>query len=589
MVEKKSETKLLHVEPADIERTSFAMITEELAAMGKEIPQKYEEIIKRVIHTTADFEYADTLYFSDGVKEILYRALRRGAHIVTDTNMVLAGINKKALALLGGEAHCFMAEPEVAQEAKRRGCTRASVSMEKAAALEEPVIFAVGNAPTALIRLYEMMQEDFRPVAVIGVPVGFVNVEAAKELIIDSGVPCIVNRGRKGGSNVAAAICNALLYGLEKEKKPAWGYTTGSCAAAAAKAAAEMLFSDKTVYQVRLETPKGYAVTLETEDITRDTDWVSCAVRKDAGDDPDITDGILVYARVEKTGKEASGILIDGGKGVGRITKPGLDQPVGAAAINSVPREMIEKEVRQVCGAFDYEGSLSVEISIPEGVRLAEKTFNPRLGIVGGISVLGTTGIVEPMSNQALLDTIQVELQVKKAEGNTVLCITPGNYGQAFLKQEHGIELDAAVKCSNFAGETIKMAAKLGFQKILFTGHLGKLIKIAAGSMNTHSCYGDGRMEMLGKLAGKQGAKEALCREIEACVSTEEAVEILKRQEIDKAVFSEAAGLVKQNLERGGRQISEEFQVEVLLFSTKYGLLSETAGAQEMISEWRKV
>lgn len=210
--------KIEHVLPADIEKESFAIITKELSEMGKQLPKEYEEIIKRVIHTTADFEYADTLYFSEGVKEILYDALRKGADIVTDTNMVLSGISKRTLEGLGGEAHCFMAHPDVVKEAKVRGCTRAAVSMEWAARLHKPVIFAIGNAPTALIRLYELMQEGYRPAAIIGVPVGFVNVVASKELILESNVPCIVNRGRKGGSNVAAAICNALLYGLDETR-----------------------------------------------------------------------------------------------------------------------------------------------------------------------------------------------------------------------------------------------------------------------------------------------------------------------------------------------------------------------------------
>lgn len=210
--------KIEHVLPADIEKNSFAIITKELSEMGKELPAEYENIIKRVIHTTADFEYADTMYFSEGVKDIIFDALKKGAHIVTDTNMALSGINKKALAGLGGQVHCFMADPEVMKEAKERGCTRATVSMEWASRLQEPVIFAIGNAPTALLSLYELMQKGYQPAAVIGVPVGFVNVVASKELILESGVPCIINRGRKGGSNVAAAICNALLYELDETR-----------------------------------------------------------------------------------------------------------------------------------------------------------------------------------------------------------------------------------------------------------------------------------------------------------------------------------------------------------------------------------
>ena len=203
-----------YVLPQDIEKRSFAIIGQELQAMGIEIPQEEEAITKRVIHTSADFEYAKTMTYSKDAIAIAKELLKQGAHIVTDTNMALAGINKKALAKLGGEVHCFMADEQVAKLAKERGVTRATVSMEQAAKLDKPVIFAIGNAPTALISLYELIEKGYQPAFIIGVPVGFVNVEAAKELIMTTEVPYIVNRGRKGGSNVAAAICNALLYSV---------------------------------------------------------------------------------------------------------------------------------------------------------------------------------------------------------------------------------------------------------------------------------------------------------------------------------------------------------------------------------------
>lgn len=203
--------------PEEIEKRSFEIISEELQKRGITLPKEEEMITKRVIHTSADFDYAATMTYSDNAPAIAKELLLKGADIVTDTNMALSGINKKALARLGGEAHCFMADADVAEEAKRRGVTRAVVSMEKAKRIEKPVIFAVGNAPTALIQLYEMIQEsDWRPAFIIGVPVGFVNVEVAKELVMETEVPYIVNRGRKGGSNVAAAICNALLYELTR-------------------------------------------------------------------------------------------------------------------------------------------------------------------------------------------------------------------------------------------------------------------------------------------------------------------------------------------------------------------------------------
>ena len=207
-----------YVRPQDIEKRSFAIITKELEEKGITIPKEQEMVTKRAIHTSADFEYAETMTYSKHAIVVAKQLIKNGADIVTDTNMALAGINKKELEKYGGRAHCFMADEDVAKIAKERGVTRATVSMEKASRIEKPVIFAIGNAPTALIELYEMIQKgSYRPAFIIGVPVGFVNVEAAKELIIKTDVPYIINRGRKGGSNVAAAICNALLYELREE------------------------------------------------------------------------------------------------------------------------------------------------------------------------------------------------------------------------------------------------------------------------------------------------------------------------------------------------------------------------------------
>ncbi len=207
-----------YVRPQDIEKRSFAIISKELEEKGIVLSKEQELVTKRAIHTSADFDYAKTMTYSAHAVGIAKKLIQNGADIVTDTNMALAGVNKKELAKYGGEAHCFMAEEEVAKIAKGRGVTRAAVSMEKAAQIEKPVIFAIGNAPTALIELYEMIQSGkYRPAFIIGVPVGFVNVEAAKDLILKTDVPYIINRGRKGGSNIAAAICNALLYELRDE------------------------------------------------------------------------------------------------------------------------------------------------------------------------------------------------------------------------------------------------------------------------------------------------------------------------------------------------------------------------------------
>lgn len=391
-------------------------------------------------------------------------------------------------------------------------------------------------------------------------------------------------------------------YVIKDEKKLSYGYTTGSCAAAAAGAATRMLLSGEKVEHMSLLTPKGFSLLLEIEDIQMHLpDYVSCAVRKNAGDDPDVTDGVLVYARVERNRKQpgrnvpgerksvekidsvemaAPGIVIEGGVGVGRVTKPGLDQPVGAAAINSGPRKQIERIVLELCKLYHYADGLHITISIPEGVQLAEKTFNPRLGIEGGISVLGTTGIVEPMSDQALLDTIRVELKMHAALGEKMVAMAPGNYGLQFMQDTFGYPLDQAVKCSNFVKASMEMVADLGIEKVLFTGHIGKLIKIAAGAENTHSSYGDGRMEMLCKLAGQFGGSRELLQRISDCVATEEAVRLLDTEEIKEPVMKEAARLVKAHMEAFGEH---KVQVEVILFSNELGLLAKTEQAESFL------
>ena len=330
------------------------------------------------------------------------------------------------------------------------------------------------------------------------------------------------------------------------------GYTTGSCAAAAAKAAAEMLLTGQTVSQVRLQTPKGLDLILDIEEIRlKGGNSVSCAVRKDSGDDPDITDGALICAEValsDTPGIRIDGIRIDGGEGVGRVTRPGLDQPVGNAAINSTPRRMIREAVLEaMCRVTKRPAGLDVTIFVPQGRELAAKTFNPKLGIVGGISILGTSGIVEPMSDQALLDTIRVEVRVLREEGLTILPAAPGNYGKNFFHEKYGFSLDTAVTTSNFIYDTVLMAAEAGFAHMLFVGHIGKLVKVAGGIRNTHSQYGDHRMEILLDIAKNvlerngagEGVYDRLRRELEDCVMTDEAVNILHKYGLDKVVLAE--------------------------------------------------
>lgn len=360
-----------------------------------------------------------------------------------------------------------------------------------------------------------------------------------------------------------------------------YGFTTGSCAAAAAKAAAYMLLSGRQKNTITIETPKGIPYTAEILEITRGEKAVQCAVRKDGGDDPDITSGALINAEVSltdhtRTQATDTRIHIDGGIGVGRVTKPGLDQPVGNAAINHVPREMIAKEVLEVCDLMDYKGNLQVIISVPEGEAIAKQTFNPRLGIVGGISILGTSGIVEPMSNQALLDTIRVELNQRRAEGFDYVTVAPGNYGLDFMKKAYGYDLDKSVKCSNFIGATIDMAVECGFTRMLLTGHIGKLIKVAGGIMNTHSKEADCRMELLSAFAIHEGAGADVAAKILDCVATEEAVRLLREAGKQQEVMDYAMERIMFYLNKraGGRM-----QIDCIMYDNTFGELAKSKEA----------
>ncbi|MEI3190790.1 cobalt-precorrin-5B (C(1))-methyltransferase CbiD [Hominiventricola aquisgranensis] len=369
----------------------------------------------------------------------------------------------------------------------------------------------------------------------------------------------------------------------KNHKKLRYGYTTGSCAAAASKAAAAMLLSGKEISYVELHTPKGIDLRLEVLDISREDNAVSCAIQKDGGDDPDVTNGILIYAKVSREPADEAQIIIDGGIGVGRVTKPGLEQPVGAAAINKVPRQMIRENLEAVCEQYHYHGKLSVVISIPSGVELAAKTFNPRLGIVGGISVLGTSGIVEPMSEQALIDTIRVEMRQKLANGMEYLLVVPGNYGIDFLDQYgHGLQLEDAVKCSNFVGEALDAAVEFGAKGVLLVGHIGKFVKLAGGIMNTHSHNADARMELLTVHAALLGAPVELLQKMMECVTTDDALKYLKEADLMEPVMER----IMEKMEFYVNQRAQhQLELGVITFSNVFGILGQTKNVPDLVKK----
>lgn len=365
---------------------------------------------------------------------------------------------------------------------------------------------------------------------------------------------------------------------VNQKKKLRSGYTTGSCAAAAAKAATSMLLDGILVNKVSLLTPKGVTLHLTIEDISMSKDYVRCAIRKDSGDDPDVTDGILVYAKVRRV--QGNQITLDGGIGVGRVTLPGLWQKIGEAAINKVPRQMILQEVATVCEQKGYDGGLEVIIEIPKGIELARRTFNPRLGIEGGISILGTTGIVEPMSERALIDSIALEIKVKEANGQEILILTPGNYGADFLNATLHIDIDKAVKCSNYVGEALDTAVEVGYKKILMVGHVGKFVKLAAGIMNTHSRQADARMEIFLANAALEGANIEILQAIEKAITTDEMILILKQSGHLEGVMKRIMNRIQFYVQH---RVGLDIKVGIMVFSVEYGLLGQTEGTEDFI------
>lgn len=384
-------------------------------------------------------------------------------------------------------------------------------------------------------------------------------------------------------------------YVFRQQKKLRCGYTTGTCAAAASLAAAALLLqNESTDLPVTVDTPKGISLNLEAELVEVGKDFRLCRVQKDGGDDPDVTNGMWIYARVgfscpeeKKSGwieykNDKISLKLSGGVGIGIVTKPGLSCKVGEYAINPVPRAMIFQHVEKICRQQEFNGTLWVELSAPEGEERGKKTFNSRLGILGGISILGTSGIVEPMSQEALLKTIELEIGQRALEGCTDLVLVPGNYGLDFAAGQLGLDLNEAVKCSNFIGASIDMAVQAGVKRLLLIGHMGKLVKLAAGIMNTHSREADGRMEILAAYSGALGASPRLIRGILEAVTVDQALDLMEEiPGLLPGVMEEVIRAVYRHLKR---RAGEEMEAEAILFTNERGVLGKTPGAALMLS-----
>lgn len=360
-------------------------------------------------------------------------------------------------------------------------------------------------------------------------------------------------------------------------KKYKRGYTTGSCATGAAKAATYMILTKETLETVNIDTPKGIPLNLKVENVDINNAFAQCSIQKDGGDDIDATHKMHIYAKAELI--DCNEIIIDGGIGIGRVTKKGLGIEIGKAAINKTPISMIQSEVRKVIG--DTKG-VKITIFAPEGETIAKKTFNPRLGIVGGISIIGTTGIVEPMSDEGWKKSLSIELEMKKAQGMDKVILVPGNHGEMFIKESLGIDSKYIVRTSNFIGYMLKEAQRVGFKKILMAGHLGKYVKIAGGIFNTHSKVADARNEILIANLALMNAPFELINKVNECLTTEEFIEILEDDKYKK--YKEIYNILSEKCKKriDIYMNDDEIDIEVMIFSMEKKLLGESKKAGDL-------
>lgn len=370
-------------------------------------------------------------------------------------------------------------------------------------------------------------------------------------------------------------------------KKYRRGYTTGSCAAAAAKASVHMLFTNKKIENINIDTPKGIPLTLKVKNIKLKDKSAVCSIEKDGGDDIDATHTMDIFAKAELIPREDEEIIVTSGVGIGIVTKKGLSVEVGKPAINPVPMRMIRSEISKVLGEnhklLNKDKSLKITIFAPQGEEIAKKTFNPRLGIVGGISILGTTGIVEPMSEDGWKKSLSIELEMKKAQGMDKIILVPGNHGEEFIREHLKIDMNNCVRMSNFVGYMLNEAKRLGFKKILMAGHIGKFIKISAGIFNTHSKVCDARNEIMIANLALMGADLDFLKDINECVTAEGAVEI-----IDKSKYTEIYNvLCNKCKERVEEYLNEDIQVEVYMFRMDKSLLGKSTNADLLTEDFR--
>ena len=395
-------------------------------------------------------------------------------------------------------------------------------------------------------------------------------------------------------------------------KKYRRGYTTGSCATGASKAAVYMLITKNRINTINIDTPKGIPLLLKVDNINISDTFVECSIKKDGGDDIDATHTMDIYARAEIVAKNDKNkgyltlkdidslstnseckselykfIRVYGGTGIGVVTKKGLSVDVGKPAINPTPLKMINHEIRKLIGdnfesILGNDKVLKITIFAPQGETVAKKTFNPRLGIVGGISIIGTTGIVEPMSDDGWKKSLSIELQMKKEQGLDKIILVPGNHGEQFIREKLNLDIKYVVRVSNFIGYMIKEAQRIGYKKILMAGHIGKFIKVSAGIFNTHSKVADARSEILVANLALMGARYEFLNKINQCVTTEEAVELINNSE-DREVYNILSNKCRERVKQYLNEDSDDIDVEVIIFSMDKSLLGKSDNTDDLV------
>ena len=395
-------------------------------------------------------------------------------------------------------------------------------------------------------------------------------------------------------------------------KKYRRGYTTGSCATGASKAAVYMLITKNRINTINIDTPKGIPLLLKVDNINISDTFVECSIKKDGGDDIDATHTMDIYARAEIVAKNDKNkgyltlkdidslstnseckselykfIRVYGGTGIGVVTKKGLSVDVGKPAINPTPLKMINHEIRMLIGdnfesILGNDKVLKITIFAPQGETVAKKTFNPRLGIVGGISIIGTTGIVEPMSDDGWKKSLSIELQMKKEQGLDKIILVPGNHGEQFIREKLNLDIKYVVRVSNFIGYMIKEAQRIGYKKILMAGHIGKFIKVSAGIFNTHSKVADARSEILVANLALMGARYEFLNKINQCVTTEEAVELINNSEY-REVYNILSNKCRERVKQYLNEDSDDIDVEVIIFSMDKSLLGKSDNTDDLV------